>query len=41
MSQQETKDMAKHFYRASAADFVKIPGKSGGAGNNLTIQARV
>lgn len=26
MSQQETKDMAKHFYRASAADFMKIPG---------------
>jgi type II restriction/modification system DNA methylase subunit YeeA len=26
MSQQETKDMAKHFYRASAADFQKIPG---------------
>ena len=26
MSQQETKDMAKYFYRASAADFMKIPG---------------
>ena len=26
MSQQEKKDMAKHFYRASAADFMKIPG---------------
>ena len=26
MSQQETKDMSKHFYRASAADFMKIPG---------------
>jgi len=26
MSQQETKDMAKNFYRASAADFKKIPG---------------
>lgn len=26
MSQQETKHMAKHFYRASAADFMKIPG---------------
>lgn len=26
MSQQETKDMAKHFYRASAADFMKVPG---------------
>ncbi|WBU42646.1 MULTISPECIES: BREX-1 system adenine-specific DNA-methyltransferase PglX [Marinobacter] len=27
MSQQETKDMSKHFYRASAADFKKVPGK--------------
>ena len=26
MSQQETKDMNQHFYRASAADFMKIPG---------------
>jgi type II restriction/modification system DNA methylase subunit YeeA len=26
MSQQETQDMAKYFYRASAADFMKIPG---------------
>lgn len=26
MSQQETKDMAKYFYRASASDFMKIPG---------------
>ena len=26
MSQQETKDMVRHFYRASAADFTKIPG---------------
>ena len=26
MSQQETKDRAKYFYRASAADFMKIPG---------------
>jgi hypothetical protein len=26
MSQQETTDMAKYFYRASAADFMKIPG---------------
>jgi len=26
MSQEENKDMAKHFYRASAADFMKIPG---------------
>ena len=26
MSQQDNKDMAKHFYRASAADFKKIPG---------------
>ncbi|MBU2874291.1 BREX-1 system adenine-specific DNA-methyltransferase PglX [Marinobacter salexigens] len=26
MSQQETQNMAKHFYRASAADFMKIPG---------------
>ena len=26
MSQQGTKDKAKHFYRASAADFMKIPG---------------
>ncbi|MCC4272204.1 BREX-1 system adenine-specific DNA-methyltransferase PglX [Marinobacter nauticus] len=26
MSQQETKDMATYFYRASAADFMKIPG---------------
>ena len=26
MSQQDNKEMAKHFYRASAADFKKIPG---------------
>jgi type II restriction/modification system DNA methylase subunit YeeA len=26
MSQQEEKDMAKYFYRASAADFMRIPG---------------
>lgn len=26
MSQQENREMAKHFYRASAADFKKIPG---------------
>ena len=26
MSQQETKDIAKYFYRASAADFMRIPG---------------
>jgi len=26
MNQQEIKDMAKYFYRASAADFMKIPG---------------
>ncbi|WP_429163986.1 BREX-1 system adenine-specific DNA-methyltransferase PglX [Aeromonas rivipollensis] len=26
MSQQDNKEMAKHFYRASAADFGKIPG---------------
>ncbi|WP_417536597.1 BREX-1 system adenine-specific DNA-methyltransferase PglX [Methylophaga sp.] len=26
MSQQDTKDMAKYFYRASAADFMKVPG---------------
>ena len=26
MSQEETQNMAKHFYRASAADFMKIPG---------------
>jgi len=26
MSEQSNKDMSKHFYRASAADFMKIPG---------------
>ena len=26
MSQQDNKEMAKHFYRASAADFKIIPG---------------
>ncbi len=26
MSQQDNKEMAKYFYRASAADFKKIPG---------------
>ena len=26
MSQQDNKEMAKYFYRASAADFGKIPG---------------
>lgn len=26
MSQQQNTDMAKYFYRASAADFMKIPG---------------
>ena len=26
MSQQENNNMEKHFYRASAADFNKIPG---------------
>ena len=26
MSQQDNEEMAKHFYRASAADFKKIPG---------------
>lgn len=26
MSQEETNDMTKYFYRASAADFMKIPG---------------
>jgi len=26
MSQQETEGVVKHFYRASAADFTKIPG---------------
>lgn len=26
MSQQDTKDMSQYFYRASAADFMKIPG---------------
>ena len=29
MSQQDNKEMAKYFYRASAADFKKIPGESG------------
>ncbi|HDS9752165.1 TPA: hypothetical protein QH926_004410, partial [Klebsiella pneumoniae subsp. pneumoniae] len=27
MSQQENNNMGKHFYRASAADFKKIPGE--------------
>src|SRR5690554_5823267 len=26
MSQEKTKDMSQYFYRASAADFMKIPG---------------
>lgn len=28
MSQQQNTDMAKHYYRASASDFMKIPGSS-------------